>query len=235
MIFFRKMAIRLLSRRCLKYVRKYRAHDGLADTSSPTLPTLKTHLTRRDASAAAFTLIETALAMLAIGLGLLALFGLGRIGLQSNKETENDQRCVQMADAIFETLRDYNARFVDEASTNQLQKSWHSLWLTALQTADQIPFPPVANMCSARQPPLSQPLYLRPATEMAPAFQESEISLSEWNPRYELAFRTKYQSTPVAGGPNLLQVILAIYPDGDTYSSERRIFHTTLSNTGGLR
>ena len=55
------------------------------------------------ARAAAFTLIETALALLAIGLGLMALFGLGRIGLQSSKESENDTRCAQMTDAVFET------------------------------------------------------------------------------------------------------------------------------------
>jgi type II secretory pathway pseudopilin PulG len=184
--------------------------------------------------AAGFTLIETALALLAIGLGLMAIFGLGRIGLQTTKESENDTRCVQMADAVFETLRETNARFVDAARTNQVRQSWYDLWTNTLQTADRIPFPPVANMCSSRQPPLSQTLYLRPETQLAAAFQENELSLAEWNPRYELAVRTKYQPSPVAGGQNLFQVTLAIYPDGDTYSSEYRIFHTTLSNTGGL-
>ena len=182
----------------------------------------------------AFTLIETSLAMLAIGLGLLALFGLGRIGLQSAKETENDARCVQMADAIFETLRDYNAKFADNARTNAVSASWLQQWATAYGSPKQIPFPPVANMCSARHPPLSEPLYLQPGVQLAPAFKADEISLAEWNPRYELAFRTKYQASPVAGDQNLFQVTLVIYPDGDTYSSDYRIFHTTLSNTGGL-
>jgi hypothetical protein len=31
-----------------------------------------------------------------------------------------------------------------------------------------------------------------------------------------------------------MNVTLAIYPDGDSYSSERRLYHTTLTNPGGL-
>ena len=183
---------------------------------------------------AAFTLIETALAMLAIGLGLLALFGLGRIGLQSNKETENDQRCVQMADAIFETLRETNMRFVDEARTNRLQQSWYDRWATTVQTGDQIPFPPVAGMCTSRDTPPNRTLYLTFNTELAEAFLSDELVLTEWNPRYKLALYPKYAASHVAGGQNLFLVTLVIYPDGDTYSSEYRAFQTTLSNPGGL-
>ena len=178
----------------------------------------------------AFTLIETALAMLAIGLGLLALFGLGRLGLQATKETGNDQRCALMADAIFETLREYNAQFIDNARTNALNTSWFQQWQTVVTTSKQIPFPAVANMST------SEALYLVFAAEnpFAPAYDENELSLSDWNPRYYLGLESKY-SSPVAGGINLLQVTLAIYPDGDTYSSERRLFFTTLSDTGGLQ
>jgi prepilin-type N-terminal cleavage/methylation domain-containing protein len=88
-----------------------------------------------------FTLIETALAMLAIGLGLLAIFGLGRLGLQTAKETEYDQRCAMMADAIFETLRDYNARFVEEARTNNAPNHvWHGIrWDTSERIKNPLP------------------------------------------------------------------------------------------------
>ncbi len=180
----------------------------------------------------AFTLIETALAMLAIGLGLLALFGLGRIGLQTSKETDNDQRCALMADAIFETLREHNARFIDNAQTNVLSASWHKQWETAYGSPRQIPFPPVANMST------SEDLFLVFAAEnpFAPAYDENELSLADWNPRYglHLFFDNNYHS-PVAGDYNLIRVTLVIYPDGDTYSSEYRIFKTTLSDTGGLQ
>ena len=177
----------------------------------------------------AFTLIETALAMLAIGLGLLALFGLGRLGLQATKESENDARCALMADAVFETLRDYNARFVENARTNALSATWIQQWDLAYETPKQIPFPPVANMSS------SENLYLMFELEskLAPAFDRDALSLSDWNPRYQLFRQNKYAS-PVAGNVNLLQFTLLIYPDGDTYSSDPRIYHTTLTNTGGL-
>lgn len=178
----------------------------------------------------AFTLIETALAMLAIGLGLLALFGLGRLGLQTVKESENDTRCVQLADAIFETLRETNARFVENARTNALSASWLQQWSTASSSPKQIPFPPVANMSA------SDNLHLVFAAEkkLAPAYDEDALSLSDWNPRYTLFLTPKYLASPVAGAQNLIQATLVIYPDGDTYSSESRIFHTTLSNPGGL-
>lgn len=189
------------------------------------LPNFKT-------SHSAFTLIETALAMLAIGLGLLALFGLGRIGLQTAKETDNDQRCALMADAIFETLREYNARFIDKASTNPMSTTWRDQWDSVIASPKQIPFPPVANMST------SGDLFLVFANEnqYAPAYDENKLSLSDWNPRYglELLPDSNYDS-PVAGGINLRRVTLVIYPDGDTYSSEFRIFKTTLSDTGGLQ
>ena len=175
----------------------------------------------------AFTLIETALALLAIGLGLLALFGLGRIGLQTAKESTNDTRCEQMADAIFETLREQNMRFIDQARTNLLSSTWRQQWQNVLDNTQQIPFPVVANMSTSPKLPLKF------FTTLAPAYEESELFLLDWNPRYELAV-TFSGNSYVSLDVNLLNVTLAIYPDGDTYSSEQRLFHTTLTNTGGL-
>lgn len=177
----------------------------------------------------AFTLIETALALLAIGLGLMGLFALGRHGLESSKESDNDRRCIQMADAIFETLRSENARYVEQARTNRtLLVTWQQQWTETLHSATgKIPFPPVANMSNSTN------LYLNFTTQWAPAFVPDEISLYEWNPRYTLQSGFTMHS-PVAGGENQLLVQLVIYPDGDTYSSMPRIFTTSLSNNGGL-
>lgn len=175
----------------------------------------------------AFTLIETALALLAIGLGLLALFGLGRLGLQSVKETENDARCERMADAVFETLRDCNTRFIDKARTNTVSTTWINQWTTAVGSGNQIPFPPVAGMSA------SENLYLV-FNQLSKAYDENELSLLDWNPRYLLYLTDKYASPVSNDAVNLKQVTLIIYPDGDTYSSEYRLFQTSLSDTGGL-
>ncbi len=180
--------------------------------------------------AAAFTLIETALAMLAIGLGLLAIFGLGRLGLQSSKETEHDQRCAMMADAVFETLREYNTRFVENARTNTIStlNLWQQQWNAVREHTLSIPFPPVADMSQ------STDLYLSVNTgSLEAAYDADALSLSEWNPRYELVIGDGNHSH-VANGVNAMNVSLAIYPDGDTYSSEYRLFRTTLTNPGGL-
>ncbi len=183
---------------------------------------------KRETVRGGFTLIETALALLAIGLGLMAIFGLGRIGLQTSKEAENDSRCVQLADAVFETLRETNTRYISYAQSNQTADAWNTLWQNVYNSrTEKLPFPPVANMSA------SSNLWLQVNTEFVPAFDKDALSLSDWNPRYELAVSPGGVSS-VAGRINLLRVTLAIYPDGDTYSSERRIFHTTLTNPGGL-
>jgi hypothetical protein len=177
----------------------------------------------------AFTLIETALAMLAIGLGLLAVFGLGRLGLQASKETDHDQRCAIMADAIFETLREYNARFVDDARTNgRPDRTWGQLWDDARRKQFDIPFPPVTGI-----PFPDTDITLNFSGEITSTYSAKNISLANWNPRYALVINP-LGASPVAQNWNRLQVELHIYPDGDTYSSEARIFQTTLTNPGGL-
>ena len=174
----------------------------------------------------AFTLIETALAMLAIGLGLLAIFGLGRLGLQSNKESLNTQRCDMFANAIFETLREYNTRFVNEARTNTLGSSWVSYWTATTNHTVEIPFPPVATMSD------NADLRLRFNATM-PTYTSDTIHLSEWNPLYMLTLAI-IDGSYVAQDFNLIRATLFIFPDGLTDSSEARTYTTTLSNSGGL-
>jgi hypothetical protein len=64
--------------------------------------------------------------------------------------SEHDQRCVMMADAVFETLRDYNARFVDEARENGIvwSKRWEALQTTLLRS-----LPPIAGMSASTKSP----------------------------------------------------------------------------------
>ena len=186
-------------------------------------------------AAGGFTLIETALAMLAIGLGLLAVFGLGRLGLQSAKETGHDRRCVMMADAVFETLREYNARFVDEARTNGMAgTSWVVLWQQAFN--NQIPFPEIAGMSASP----NIPLVFTGSDSFAAAFDKDNLSLANWNPLYSLSGEFTYRST-ISGAPedtdapyNCLHIKFVVHPDGHTYSSDHRIFSTVVYDSGGL-
>ena len=199
---------------------RVRQTPGHANFRTLELPNFRTPLR-------AFTLIETALAMLAIGLGLLAIFGLGRLSLQAAKETEYDQRCVMMADAVFETLRDYNARFVDEARTNGVVSgTWEYLWEQARQNKFDIPFPPIANMSANTLLRFTGP------NSFAATFDKDNLSLTEWNPLYSLS--GNFLNPPSPGPYTALHITLIIHPDGLTYSSDQRVFRTTLTNPGGL-
>lgn len=190
---------------------------------------LRLHPHSRGTRARGFTLIETALALLAIGLGLIGIFGLGRHGLAAAHETDSDRKCAQLANAIFATLREYNARFVDESRTNSLNQSvaWAKKWS---ESVGEIPFPPVAGMCT------NEALRLNCKGDFTAAFDRSAISLLDWNPYYQLqlAIPNDNADSSVAAGPSRIPVLLAIYPDGTTYSSEIRTFATSLINPGGL-
>jgi len=176
---------------------------------------------------AGFTLVETALALLIIGMALLGLLGLGKSGLQIAREADNDTRCEVMAESIFETLNVYNLRFAEYARTNQIGQSWSSLWHHAVNTPDYIPFPPVANMN------MSPNLYLKINAGIQAAYDPASLSLNDWNPRYRLIVEFK-DTSPIAGSFNTCLVTLFIYPDGDTYSSEFRLFSTLLTHQGGV-
>ena len=188
-----------------------------------------------------FTLIETSLAMLVIGVGVLAIFGLGRHGLESARETQYDQRCQRMANAIFSTLREYNDSFCARArsQTNNLMQTvyWCQHWASLTNDEDRIPFPVVAGMSG------SGDLALVLFKDFVPAFDPANIDLEDWCPFYSIYFSTQNDGgtdeddgnfSPVARGVNHLEVNLVIYPDGDTFSSDIRYFRTTLSFTGGL-
>jgi len=202
--------------------------------------------------------VETALALLAIGVGLVALFGLGRVALESSREAENDRRCAVMADAVFETLRAVNAVYIDEARTNayQLPLLWNELWNEQVQLQKPPPalwgtfkgeegeegwallFPPVAGMCTNNIPLIYWKEGVNWAKmDLASAYHRYNISLANWNPLYHLNIHdlTDYRPSSVTGTHNAKQVTLIIYPDGNVGSSDPRIFTTILSNTGGMQ
>ena len=218
----------------------------------------------------AFTLVETALALLAIGIGLIGLFGLGRIALESSHEAENDRRCAAMADAVFETLRAVNEIYVNEARTNEPYGQlglWNTLWQeggddqVGLATLPRDPrpvtlwgdidgrgtsllFPPVADMSTnnvalvyEERIPVTSGTWPWILDYNWPAYDENQISLDHWNPRYHLSIRSagEFFRSPDFGNFNVLQVTLHIFPDGNVGSSNPRVFTTTLSNPGGMQ
>ena len=211
-----------------------------------------------------FTLVETVLALLAIGIGLVGLFGLGRLAMESSREAENDRRCARMADTIFETLRTVNTIYINEARTNGFNNNpasdvWNILWDQGKQgQRPQLPetlpnmlwhpddgyllFPHIAGM-TTNEIPL---LYNEDSSSPTRAYHPDHISLANWNPLYQLfiGYLDKYYypfndemriGSPITDANNILKVTLYIYPDGLSSSSDVRIFTTTLSNSGGMQ
>ena len=192
------------------------------------------------ASARGFTLVETALALLAIGIGLIGLFGLGRLAKESARETENDRRCAVMADAVFETLRAVNHIYIDEVRTNMLyyhpdlqgadvesgywraKETWIQLWAQSLQLPQPPPsalwgsdgrllFPPVAGMCTNNIPLFYNQNLNGDTLDTWPAYDPTAISLANWNPRYHLSITSDlYTSSPVANSPETMTDALLV-------------------------
>ncbi len=171
--------------------------------------------------------METALALLVIGLAFLMIMGLGRGGQESVHDANNEVRCESMASTIFETLRIYNQRFHEQSLTNLNERTWANLWAEAATREEYIPFPPVAGMSE------SENIYLSINRGVAKAYNESSLSLTQWNPRYILEMMPGTNSY-ITLGFNYLTVGLTIYPDGDTLSTADRFFTTVLTNEGGL-
>ena len=176
----------------------------------------------RRPSARGFTLVEVALAILAVGLGLLAVFGVSQSALENAVENRDEARCNRFADAVFNTLREYDRLFAAEASSNlNAVAVWRSRW-AACRTLE---FPPVSGMHT-------NGLALKIGGIQA-AFDENDISLTEWNPYYELVISSNGYSE-VAGGYNYLGFRLAVVPDGALYDGKVRYYKTALFYGGGL-
>lgn len=186
-----------------------------------------------------FTLIEIALAMLALSLGVLAIFGLGRLGLQAEQNTNLQQRCDTMAEAIFDTLHEQNSYFIQLSQDITNSFYWTFCWSNTIKNTEGylLPFPPLPGMHSMHDATL--PLHF---TDFTPAFRPDNISLLEWNPFYQLNAiehpdYKRYFSNANLTEPdrsNCWRVRLVIYPDPFTYLRDPFIYQTTLSMQGGL-
>jgi hypothetical protein len=135
-----------------------------------------------------------------------------------------------LSSAIFETLRERNAYFVDLARTNLEGQAWTDYWGKArnMDSDSLILFPSVAGISL----PVSQTNLVLSGTPI-PAYDPDHISLADWNPRYALVVNP-HDISPVAQNWNSIQADLHIYPDGSTSSSETRTYTITLTNPGGL-
>ena len=170
-------------------------------------------------STRAFTLVETALALLAISLGLLGIFGLARHGLKNSGDTENETRCALLADTVFETLKAKNGSLVAEKYSLE---EWQRFWEDFAQK-------PTTYVCYL--PPMpdvtAQDSYLKLMYGTHNLQDQLPVAEPEkWNPQYQLTF--------VPDSDAQFTVQLSIHPGKFQSGSEWRTYYTTLGYAGGL-
>lgn len=167
-----------------------------------------------------FTLVETALALFVISLGLLGIFGLARHGLKAGGDVENETRCALLADTVFETLKAKNNELAAEKYTLE---RWQSFWrdfASSTTHACYLPQMPDVN---------SQVMYLK-IMYGTHNLQDQDSTFAEpdkWNPQYTLTFGD-------AGSDSQFDVTLSIHPGALQSGAETRTYSTVLYYSGGL-
>ena len=197
-----------------------------------------------------FTLIETALAMLAIGIAVVAVFGISRHGLSAASETDNDRRCNQFANAIFETLRDYNQQFIEYAEANAQTNNttamltWLQRWNDVIEADLLIPFPDTADIVAPE-------VLVFNATEsggnyikLTPAYDPDNIDNIVWTPLYYLSVSIRGYDDDGdlenatkdndIGFLDTLDVSLLVCPNRTSYPNKIRYYYTSLIYPGGI-
>jgi len=172
----------------------------------------------------AFTLVETALALLAISLGLLGIFGLARHGLRNAGDTENETRCTLLADTIIETLKAKNAELIAEGYS---LNNWKLFWKTFAQNTTSTS----TSFCYLPQMPdvSSDGTLLKiicGTHNLQDQLAESAREPDKWNPQYALSF--------VADPESQFLITLSIHPGVLQGGADWRTYYVTLGYAGGL-
>ena len=187
-----------------------------------------------------FTLIETALALLAISLGLLGIFGIARHGLKAGGDTQNETRCTMLADTMFATLKAKN----DELAARKTSlEDWWFYWARFASGTAQtvICLPPMPEIFSSIDPIRIALGEHNLNDYLAPSATVTEI---KWNPKYVLTLTPNginmnlESITPAALSQALengqIDVTLNIHPGFLQSGADWKTYDMVLTYTGGL-
>lgn len=183
-----------------------------------------------------FTLVETALALLAISLGLLGIFGLARHGLKASGDAEQEIRCAILADSFFSTL---HAKNDEMTAKNVSLNAWWLYWFRfAAGTSEVALYLPYMPDISPADDAVRIALgthelddYLTPQTD---------FTKIRWNPAYTLMLDlngvdpTNLGSISDVYERGEIDVSLTIHPGVLLSGAEARTYWTTLAFTGGM-
>lgn len=172
-------------------------------------------------SASAFTLIETALALFAISLGLLGIFGLARHGLKNSGDAENETRCALLADTVLESLKARNSQLLAEGRPLD---AWQNFWRLFAQNTSSY----ASYFCDL--PQLSDVTSQDTVLKVICGTHALQDSLSakepdKWNPHYSLAFIPDSQTQ--------FTIEFSVHPGANQSGADWHVYYATLSYEGG--
>jgi hypothetical protein len=188
------------------------------------------------ANRSGFTLVETALALLAISLGLLGIFGLARHGLRSSGEADEETRCTLFAETVIATLQAKNAEL--HARGTPLDE-WWLYWLRFASGEAQV------SLFLPKMPEFSPDgteVRIALGTHTVSEFLPAPATLTEimWNPTYALSLdlegldEANLAQMREAYERGQIDVTLEVHPGSLSSGSESRTYYSVLNYTGGL-
>lgn len=191
-------------------------------------------MTRSVQHRAGFTLVETALALLAISIGLLGIFGLARHGLKASGDADEETRCTLLAETVFASLHAKN----DELAAKKASLyDWWFYWLRLFAGEGSVTlYLPAMPELSDEAGPL--PLQCKAGFSEFVAAQGPAREI-KWQPSYRLTPVVNYQLSDL----NMLTAVyetgqiemkLEIHPGALLSGGDVRTYYTVLNYTGGL-
>ncbi len=181
-----------------------------------------------------FTLVETALALLAISLGLLGIFGLARHGLKASGDADEETRCALLADTVFATLRAKNDELAEKKASLE---EWWFYWLRFVSgeggVVIYLPAMPELSETAGALPLRCAPVFSEFVSAQEPA------KTLPWRPSYRLTPATELNLADTGALSALyergqLDLKLEIHPGALLSGAETRTYYTVLTYTGGL-
>ena len=180
-----------------------------------------------------FTLIEVTLAVVVIGMGLLAVFGLGQLALRNAKAMEDDTRSAMLAEDMFASLRTVSENLCASNSPS----AWTQFWSDF--AAGRTPLPLCLSTASSLRNQSDNNIWGNGNVCTNYLWSRPEIhgsvlsSMPEWSARFwmNVALTNQLDAT---GGTNLVRVTLHIAPGFSGALGESRDFYTHFAEHGTL-
>ena len=157
---------------------------------------------------AGFSIVEIALAMLVVGVGLMGIFALFPVGMDANRKAINETQVGHFAEYVLNGFR-YEAE----------RASWGDV-----RNSSSFRILPLASQYSWSSPP---------EIEAGPGVKTAVYRVLQ-NPEIEeMAFRYEFQVLPVAGRPDVKAFSLNVWPGQFGVLSNAFVFYTEVYNYGG--